>query len=593
MSRLGATVLTDFTGGLNLWASDFQLADNETPEMANVHVDVQGGFITRAGMQRWNPANVIKQAEWDGLYVNNLDAVYVTADGTPYTAPLDEPTLLNTWAPRNAFMHTHLDGSASVFITNEGTIYRSGSDKVFTDTGVACSAGLHLADFAGWGDTAYMVTGSTAAAKYEPVGGVTALTPAATATWNNNYTTPARNNVMASGDVICSHIGYLFVGSTYENGTAHPTRLRWSHPSEPGDWAEQDYIDIDAGGGRITALATFSDHLLIFKDASIWALYGFNEETWQLIEVSQRVGTIGPHTVTASESAVFFFSATGRGGIYGYSGSQPVLLSDKIRPAVSAVVGHDNIWLGWAATRLLVALPWHSDFACTCGAIAYEPGPSLDGSTTLFVFDPSIGNGAWEMHRPARGSIGPIIEDSDIRSPYPLAVSFGCLRVAAAVELGAVTIGAYDLIDEDGSEAPFFAFLTTSWKYDGTPDLRKSWRRPRYIAKQKGKGAEVLVEVLRDYERTSPVRAGILTINPGDSVFWRDLGADDLRGDGFDWDDGTLWAAGVSGAAITRGSSLGHARSVQLRFRTAPSSLGKDWGMDAIVLKHINRRATT
>jgi hypothetical protein len=48
----------DFTGGLNLRSDQFQLADNESPEMLNVEVDPRGGVFSRGGMARINTSNV-------------------------------------------------------------------------------------------------------------------------------------------------------------------------------------------------------------------------------------------------------------------------------------------------------------------------------------------------------------------------------------------------------------------------------------------------------------------------------------------------------------------------------------------------------
>jgi hypothetical protein len=48
----------DFTGGLNLRSDQFQLRDNESPEMLNVEIDPRGGVFSRGAMQRLNPDNV-------------------------------------------------------------------------------------------------------------------------------------------------------------------------------------------------------------------------------------------------------------------------------------------------------------------------------------------------------------------------------------------------------------------------------------------------------------------------------------------------------------------------------------------------------
>ena len=42
-------------------------------------------------------------------------------------------------------------------------------------------------------------------------------------------------------------------------------------------------------------------------------------------------------------------------------------------------------------------------------------------SSTCFVFDPDIGDGAWTMYRSDYGAIGPVLDGSDINAKYPLA----------------------------------------------------------------------------------------------------------------------------------------------------------------------------
>ena len=58
-NRLQPLDLMDFTGGLNLRKNQFQLAENESPDLLNVDIDPRGGFYTRKGWQRWNDDDII------------------------------------------------------------------------------------------------------------------------------------------------------------------------------------------------------------------------------------------------------------------------------------------------------------------------------------------------------------------------------------------------------------------------------------------------------------------------------------------------------------------------------------------------------
>ena len=73
------------------------------------------------------------------------------------------------------------------------------------------------------------------------------------------------SNTMPQAEYVAGHASYLFVACTDEADGNHFARVRWSHPDKPDSWRADDFLDIDSGGGRITGLMSFRDHLLIFK----------------------------------------------------------------------------------------------------------------------------------------------------------------------------------------------------------------------------------------------------------------------------------------------------------------------------------------
>lgn len=535
--------------------------------MLNMRADPDGGIYTRMGWRRWNVANIV-------------DA---------------------NWEPRNGFEHDFADDTHRVYVTDGNEVYSAQGDAVFSDVGIKANAKPHIADFASWGDTVFIATGRKVTdvdltggmVRHNQDGTVTALVVAAAASWNDDYTTPGANGLVGPRcDHVEPHAGYLFAASTNEDGEDLPSRIRWSHPNDPTDWASQDYIDIEIGGGRITGLLSFQDHLLIFKTDSMWALYGYNSDSWQLIKVSRSIGCPSPASVTRSHSAVFFYSQSGRGNIYVYTGDAPVEISENIENILGRVQGPDNekFYFGWVENRLLVSVPWIPDWVIP---IAGTPTPK----TTLLTFDPELGGGAWEVHRPAKGDIGPIITRSDSLSELSLICLFNDGTNSCVLQIGAID-SAYDLIDDIVTPEAFQTLYATNWKYANTPELRKHWMRPRYIIRNPQQGVTILVQSYRDYDETEARRAHQLQIVEGGGYFWRDLGADALEGDGFDWEPttagrGGIWNTQVKGSRIVRGKSFGIARSIQIAFSTAPGASGVSWGLDAIVAKHVDRRFTT
>lgn len=603
MTRLQQLVLDDFQGGINLRANQFHLNPGESPDMCNVLVDPRGGFYTRRGWVRWD--NI---ADFGG----------------------------ETWEPRSAEAHVHTDDTQSVFVTNDGKVFhRHSGDSDFgemlegpIDPGppvnpITAAATPHLADFGSWGNSVYVACGRPQPTfrhdrsdentfLTEPSGGDPGEGQVGPGGWNNDYTNPVGGH--APRAEFCEpHAGYMFYANLSEDtGTTYvsrPTRLRWSHPGgQPEDFAFNDYIDIDAGGGQITGLMSFQDQLLIFKRDSLWALYGYGNDSWQLIKVSRHVGAPSSTAITRSESAVYFFSTSGRNAIFGYTDGQPVEISDQIRPAVEAISAYNNVWLGWSANLLICNLP----------VINQDTASSVD--TTTFTFDLTIGNGAWQKYRMANASLGPIVEGTDVIDSPPLSVIYSSTDDHQTVmELGAIS-QAVDRLDTINTDEPFTAFYETGWQFAGYPDRRKSWRRPRHIVRKPDDPVEIRVEAFRDYKEGVDPRVHVLNIDGAGLPHWRgtmdsapwdgvtppdrpaevpsgDAGSASPDGDGFDWDDGTNWAESTEGSLLVRsvdsapaGGGFGKARSIKLRYT---STDGVAWGIDAIIMKYIDRRFTT
>lgn len=561
-TRLQPLNLIDFTGGLSLGRTDFQVAENESTGMLNMDMDKRGGFSTRPGWTNWNETNIV-------------------------------PDPVGTWRPRNAEAHLYSNGIHGVFITNANKIWgaRSTAPITFVDLGAVATANPHLADMAGWGDTVYFGCG-----RANPVWRLSAppqvgnlgapLAKLATGNYNDNYAV-ANRGVAPACEHLEPHGGYMFAANIVENGTTYPSRIRWSHPDEPEDWATKDVIDIEQGGSAITGLCSFRDHLLIFKTDSVWALYGYDFDSWQLIRVSQSIGCPGPNALTRSESAVYFYSASGLKGIYGYQGETPILLSDQIKRAMDDMTSLTDVWLGWVNKRLWCQLPAQLE--------------SQDGSHgAVFIFDPELSNGVWSQYKPARGTIACIVERSDATGENPLVVTCGCTGIAGVMRVDHIRGRAADVFTTAEGPVGFRCRFRTAWQHAGWPELQKSWLRPRIIARGTPSATNVRVDTYWNYDASNPKRTHVYHVGAFGSPYWRLLGAADPNGNGFDWGDGTVWrASNRPSDVITRpvgpapGLSLGWARAVQLEFAPEDHRLGLPWGVDAIVLKYNARRFTT
>lgn len=536
-NRLQPFNLTDFSGGLNLRASQVQVAENESPRMMNIVIDPVGGIYSRPGWERYN------SGAWPDPVWNPMRAVYVTL----------------------------VDGTDIVYVASDNKLYASVNSGAFARVGTFdCNAVPHMADFAPWSDTLYVACGKgEQVAKRVGFLAPTLLTPASGVNWNDDYSNPI-GGVAPQAELCETHAGYLFVANTSEGGVEHANRIRWSHPNQPEDWAELDFIDIETGGSQITALLSYEDHLLIFKQDSVWALYGYERESWQLIEKSSTSGTPSPCAATRSETTAFWFSSSERGAVFAYNGERPVEVSLNIKPALSQILVTERIWVGWMGRKLWVTVPWNFD-----GAQGDSEG--------AFVFDPSVSNGAWTYHRSVAGGIGPLVGGSNADTvERPLAVLRNspepCVVALEAIQQ------AYDRVSEDvDDQVSFPTEYHTAWLSAGWPTRKKSWRRPDLLLKLTGSDYSLRVYSYRDYDSRTVART--MTVDSSGTVA------------GVVWGDSTVWGDPEvtwgetpfrEGARITRGSSFGLAKALQLRLEGATP--GQRWGVDAIILKFVARR---
>jgi hypothetical protein len=582
-NRLAPINLVTFVGGLNLRRNQFELADDESPDMLNVDIDPRGGFYTRKGWQRWNP----------------VDIVDIT------TTP---------WEPRNIWTHVLSDGSQTTYVVSNGIVFKAGNDTTFSAVpAVTAEASPHGCDFTAWGDDVYVAGGMfNRNYRLDRDGTVTTM---AKATWSEVEAPTA--NTMPPSEFITAHGAYVFIAVTDEADGNHWGRIRWSHPGRPDAFRIDDFLDIDVGGGKITGIMSFDDHLLIFKSTTMWGLYGNDIDTWQLIPISSKVGCPTITAMTRSETTTYFYSASDQGGVYAYQGGHVVYLSEALAPAFEETFVFNNVFVSWAGRRLWVSVPWLKGVG------------TMEQPTTTFVFDPNVGQGAWTMYRSEVGALGLVTDNSDIASKFPLAVLWST-ATACVVQLDYID-DAYDVILDqpvlgteasvpDNPDAPYLvtgddaeivvsgdvfvgiafdSYYRTKWIHGGWPDRKKSWRRPTFVCRQVPRDTDLIVETYRDYNETNVHRSRTLKLRTQGGFFWTEEGFVDPLAPGFDWTSGGRadptgrggdWGAEEAGSTLVRAGSQGLARAIQMKVRASPTTPRQKWGVDGIVAKIVMRR---
>jgi hypothetical protein len=532
MASLQVVRQDDFTGGLNLRADQFQLGPNESPKMLNVEIDPRGGVFSRGAMRRINDSSIA--AHW---FPKNMFPFY----GEVYYA----------------MMSTGNSGGV------DGSVYYStGSD--FSNLSIPVGY-EHGASFAPWGKTLFITGGPTKVSHKWNGTTKTALT-ASGPVWQNSYATPTITpEYFPQAAHSITHAGKIFVANTRENGLPRPNVLRWSHPNNPTNWAEQDFIEINDGGQEITGLASFGGHLLVFKNNAVYAIFGYDSDTFQVVEISRNVGAATPQAICTTERGVYFFSYPD--GLMLYNGTNVVDIFEPIRPAIIdgniKVAAINSVCVNYINRRVWVSVP-------------YSETSTPTYTTAVFVYDPSVSQrGAWLMFSTwdSRGVSGGCTFVQKNGDTLHLAAHSTSPNV---LEVDQYTSG-FD--NTAGSNQPFFSRYRTRWVDAGSYSQRKMWRRPDVVVKQASFNASLNFDIFSDYEEASVVK--------NYSVFIPSASAGMIWGVNR-WLESN-WGANNVGSQIINARSIGLAKAIQVEFSGTP---GVPWGINSFTLKYNPRKVT-
>lgn len=537
MAGLNITEISDFTGGLNFRADQFQLSSFESPDMLNVEIDPRGGVFSRGGMHRLNTTEI--SGTWEPHRLYNFQG--------------STPAIL-------------LANATKVLKSTGGnfTVLQWDNAGVPTDVTATSSYGACMAQ---WGSRMFIATGSSAGnGGYEwSVGNTyaTKLTASGDSpnAWQNNPD-PAVHK-LPSAEHLIVHANKLFAAHTHESSVDYPNRLRWSIENVPDNWDQDDYIDIEGGGTGITGLAVVGGQLVIFKPNAIYLLFGYATSNFQVVELTTRVGALSHDQVAQTEEGVYFYSHNN--GLYYYNGSSLQYLFGNLKPALD--LGyinpsvHEKLSVSYVGRRVWISAPFSRESSVT------EP-------TVNFVFDPSIRDGVYTQFSTADGFglVGGCDWTDSNDNDYRL--------MCHPTEGWVLKVDLYgeEQDDIDGTPAAFSSYYKTRWFDGGTYMQKKMFRRPDFVVKEAGANQAITVKVYQDFEEGAGNEAKIFDIVqtvPATGLVW---------GTGL-W--GENWSRGAASSTVRAGRNLGLARAVQLEFIGPPS---QSWGVNSIGYKYQARR---
>lgn len=533
MSQIQISEVSDFTGGLNFRADQFQLASYESPDMLNVEIDPRGGVFSRGGQHRLNTTAVS-----------------------------------GTWDPQKLYPFS--GATQTVMLTSGTKVYRSTGGNFTT---LQASAGVditspssHGACMAQWGDSMYIACGSAGNGGYVWKTTDTyafALTASGSSPHAWQTTPDAAQRKMPTAEHVIVHASKLWAAYTTEVSVVYPNRIRWSLENSPENWAENDYIEIAGGGNGITGMAVVAGQLVVFKPNAVYAIMGYDADTFQVVELTTRIGCLNHHAIAQSEDGVYFFSQNQ--GLFYYNGSSIQDMFSNMRTAIDLnyinPVAQEAITVSWVGRRVWVSVPYSTETAVT-------------NPTVNFVLDPSIRDGVYTQFKTADGYglVGGCDWTDSSNNDYRLMIHPTQAYVLKV-----------DLYSEEsdnisGTASAFTSYYKTRWFDGGSYMQKKMFRRPDFVIKEADISQNITVKVYHDFTEGTGNEKKIFSITQtpqATSLLW---------GSGL-W--GEDWSSGAISSTVKTGRNLGLARTVQLEF-IGPSS--QKWGINSIGYKYNSRR---
>ena len=555
----------DFKGGLNLRADQFNIAENESPALLNVEVDPRGGVRRRNGVTKVNATALTDDII--SLFTHyEAGQNQILASVNPSTAPSTTEVFWNE------------DASGDFFGPMErttGTLVFSGSQPA---TGVT------------FNDYTYIVNGSMLASPHATGSAIQ---------WHGSNALPGSYPGAlppdldgSDGHFPCARYTttwaeHVWVAYTEEliDGT-QKNRVRFSKVNDAENWTATDYIDIDIGedGDHITAIIPDADRLLVFKQNSIYAIYGFSRDSWEVRNLTRTAGCREGTQPVAATAGVFFWYA--EEGIYIVSYDDVAWVFERIRPAMTYDVGQPALTLDtppslmWSGERLWVSVDYQSNDGLS--------ESNQNNRRNMFVWDPSLGpTGAWVRHdinarsllayRPSGGTHSGIAATSAITGP------------AAFTRISKVDDQTADVDTYDASYNEINSYYQTGWFIGNRPTFPKRWGKTRTVLLADN-DTRISTYIYKDYDLSGYWDSYYKDIvGIGSPATWDTDPTG--SGDGV-WDTSEWQAQGTQDRYLfARWPTVGTAQAISLRFQVLPSvSKRGKWGVTSIIGMYRTRR---
>ena len=544
----------DFRGGLNLRADQFNIAENESPALLNVEVDPRGGVRRRDAVAKVNATALTNE-------IVSLMTHYEAGQNQVLAATLDP-------AINKSQIFYNPDAATTSFT---GPI-QVGPDIAYFDT---AQPPRHVT----FNTYTYVVNGAM-------VHNDAGLTTASTVRWDGATAAALTPDLDGSaGHFPCARYAtawaeFVWVAYTLESGITHKNRVRFSAVNDAENWTAADYIDIDIGedGDHITAIIPDADRLLVFKQNSIYAIYGFSRDSFEVRNITRTAGCREGTQPVAATAGIFFWYA--EEGVYIVTYEDVAWVFERIKPAMTYDVGQPALSLGtppsmmWFDERLWVSVDYQSDDNIS--------GSTQNNRRNVFVWDPSLGpTGSWTRHDINARSLLAYRPSGDTH--HGIGVTSNITTVASFDRISKLDQN-YDYDDYVGAVNEINSFYHTGWFIGNRPTFPKRWGKTRTVVLADN-NCVIVMYVYKDFDPSTAIIGYSKTLTGlGTPALW--------DAETSEWDDVEWQPEGTSDRYLfARWPTIGTAQAISLRFSVtpAPSTRGK-WGITSVISMYRTRR---
>lgn len=501
----------DFSGGLNLTNQTQNLEENESPDTLNMDFGLRGGVVLRGGFRTQKTDAELASARFLGqgdipsgsnrLFIQTLTSQLYSWDGSTLTDTSYELSDDDTERVRMAVFN------------NYGYFANGRSGGVI--------------EMRSWNGTTFRTLPNA---------------------FNDTYASPAAQGAgnMPKGRYIVEHMGFIWVADTVESAVRYPGRVRFSHEQNPENFATADWFNVGDPGDPITSLVPFGDMLMVFKRDSVWAIYGYDKDSWVLERITDASGTCTCGAIAVNSGVAYWFSTDGQ--LMAFNGRSVAVLSEPIRwwSDTGKIKHGGSHRLMWSDGRLWMSL---------------EAGSSQPVTRWLFVWDPSTKTFT-RYDRVVTDLFSWSKTGSDADPLFFEGTATDLMRYDRSYNTDITTAGGED---------PVRGYFRTAWFSAGETASLKRFKRPRVTAAGDA-NATVKVDVYMDFDDLTSTRTQTFTISvPTDASLWGTM----------DWGDNWYVQADEYYSFAQIGSS-GTGYAVSYKF-SSDDNLGR-WWVDSITI---------